>query len=97
MAPTLAVVLDCAAWLEGPEVARYTPAINAAANWDLATVALYTCAANCGVRAEAGAGSQGGAEGAVGAEGAGGVVVVEEFVALVNEEECHVAEELKLA
>lgn len=96
MAPTLAVVLDCAAWLEGPEVARHAPAINAAANWDLATVAVYTCAANCGGCMEAGAGCEAGAV-AQGTDGPGGVLVVEEHVVLVNEEDCHVAEELKLA
>ena len=70
------MVLDCMNWLEGDDLEFHRPAINAAANWDFATVAVYTCSANCSSGKDA--------------------TMVEEYVALINEEQCHVADELKL-
>lgn len=55
-------------------------AINGAANWDICTVAVYSCRGSC---------VQGGQ-----VDPASGVVWVEEQVALVNETECHVAIEM---
>ncbi|GLC43497.1 hypothetical protein PLESTM_001479600 [Pleodorina starrii] len=83
-APLLAMVLECADWLQGPDLEKHWPAINAAANWDFTTLAVYTCSANCHA-ASSGAPVQEGA------------VLLEEYVAVVSEEECHVPEELKLA
>ncbi|PNH11466.1 hypothetical protein TSOC_001719 [Tetrabaena socialis] len=100
MAPLIAIVLDCAGWLEGAELQRHTPAINAAANWNLATVAVYTCSANCcGMGGRVGQREALCGAGGEAAEGAGGgpvVEVMEEFAALLNEEQCHVVEELRL-
>ncbi|GLI59884.1 hypothetical protein VaNZ11_001805, partial [Volvox africanus] len=47
MAPLLAMVLDCADWLSDSELERHRTGINAAANWDFTTLAVYTCTANC--------------------------------------------------
>ncbi|GFR42684.1 hypothetical protein Agub_g3495 [Astrephomene gubernaculifera] len=90
VAPLIALVLDCAGWLEGADLVRHTPAINAAANWDFATVAVFTCGANC-----CGFGSQGGAGHRDGC-GLSEMAVMEEAVVLLSEEACHVPEELKL-
>ncbi len=59
-----------------PYGARITSiaALTAAANWDLCTVAAFTCSQSC-----------------VPAGTEGGVVWVEEWTALVNEDECHIA------
>ncbi|KAG2491055.1 hypothetical protein HYH03_010501 [Edaphochlamys debaryana] len=96
LAPPLAsVVLECADWLVGsPELHRTAPAINAAANWDFAALAAFTCAANC--CGGGGGGEQAGAGQGAAGEGCPGWVVAEEHVALAREEECHVAEELQL-
>ncbi|KXZ51815.1 hypothetical protein GPECTOR_11g256 [Gonium pectorale] len=103
MAPAIAIVLECADWLQGPDLARHAAAINASANWGFATVAVWTCGRSCGgaggvgVEERLGGGVDAGAEGRRGAMGAAVVSVSEEFVALVDEESCHVAEELRLA
>ncbi|EFJ42432.1 hypothetical protein VOLCADRAFT_97543 [Volvox carteri f. nagariensis] len=87
MAPVLAMVLDCAEWLQGLELEMHRPAINAAANWDFTTLAIYTCSANCyhGRLLSSSPDLQ-----------QEDTVLVEEYVAVANEDQSHVRDELKI-
>lgn len=108
MAPLMAVVLECADWLaveeggggEGGRLAQHRTAINAAANWDFVTLAVFTCSANCCGRSDqrsAGAGCMP-THASVTSTGTHGSVVLlaEEHVEMAIEDDCHVLEELKL-
>lgn len=77
MAPVIAVLLECADWIEPHELPRYKAGINAAGNWDLATVAVFTCSASC-------CGGEDPTEGT-----AATCDVVEELAVVVCEDECH--------
>lgn len=82
MAPVIAAALECADWIEPHHLPRYKSGINAAGNWDLVTVAAFTCSASCGSAAGVSSGS---------AEVHLTICeVVEEMVVVVCEHECHV-------
>lgn len=96
MAPAISIILEAreyvAAKADGavPEDAPHgamladAAALNGAANWDICTVAVFTCSRSCMP-------AQGGASGGAVAGGDAAVATwMEEQVVLVNEDDCHV-------
>ena len=78
------------------ELAATAAAVNAVGNWDMCTVACFTCSRSCMGQRQGGElpeGCGGGGEGGRGgaAEGELEAEVWEEVALLVNEEDCHVA------
>lgn len=88
MAPAIAVLLDCSGWVEPQQLPLYASGINAAANWDLVTVAVFTCSRSCWVQRADGQGPEG--QGG-GGEGGGEALccLAGELAVLVLEDECH--------
>lgn len=88
MAPLISMLMEAAEVVgvtdtAGPAAADVAlpasrSALNAAANWDLCTVAVFTCSRAC----------QGGQQGSEGSEDQ--AVWVEAAAVIANEDECHI-------